>query len=246
MKDVELLQRLGLSSLESHIYYTLLSQPTMTLSEIVRTSKLQRTSVHRALPSLVSRKLVDEVPVGRRIHYRAVSPTKLTALVDELAHDVAHLIPRLEERVAQTLDRPILTTRRGVNAVQDALETMLEELPRGGTFYRYRPSTTSVQGKNFATARYHQLEKEKDIQRLWISTSRPENLRKDLFKELNRAIRVLSPDIPKDPYLNQYIYNNKILLVDFLSATVITIEHEAFAAFQKFLFLLMFHSLPKT
>jgi predicted transcriptional regulator/DNA-binding CsgD family transcriptional regulator len=89
-----MLEPLGLSPTEEHVYDTLVTGPAMTVSELTRRIGVSRARVARAVPALTAKGLLTRLP-GRAARFSAVDP----------AVAVGALAQNQEQALAQARDR---------------------------------------------------------------------------------------------------------------------------------------------
>ena len=78
MKDIiTILRSVGLGEHEAEVYYALLSQGKLSISQIAKSSKIKRTSLYQYIENLLKENFIVRVPVDKRIFYAANSPKKI-------------------------------------------------------------------------------------------------------------------------------------------------------------------------
>lgn len=93
---------IGFSDKEATVYLALLSVVHMSHLEISRATGIKRSTVYTIIDSLTEKKMVREVPFGRKVHYGAVDPQRLASFVtekraklEEQYHTLDDVIPRM-------------------------------------------------------------------------------------------------------------------------------------------------------
>jgi len=95
MEKADLLElfllKLGLSSYESRIFMTLLTQGRLTVLEMSRSSGISRTSVYRYVDELEKQGLIQEVREGEKRYYQTIDIHNLKLLIEQRESEVKFL-----------------------------------------------------------------------------------------------------------------------------------------------------------
>lgn len=67
----------GLSKQESNIYLAILRGGKVSQTDIAKATGINRTSLYPILSTLLKKDLIQKVPSGKRIKYKASNPNKL-------------------------------------------------------------------------------------------------------------------------------------------------------------------------
>ena len=242
MKYTSPLISLGLHADEVIIYETLIIRGALSPTELCRHTKLHRPSMYKFLDALLQKNLASIVPSGKRNKYVANSPKRLQELSKDQEKRIEGEIIRLEEKVELPKNVPEVVVRNGVQAIKTVYEEMIQEMKKGDVYYRYASlnAHTWTPGK-YITAKSKRLRDAKQLQR-YIITNQETKSRKR--KDFNRDIKVVPQkfDLLKHN-VGQMLYNNKVVIIDYNTDSVVIIENKNIAEFQKVLFRAFFYYL---
>ena len=244
MEHKEFLQKLGLRERESIVYLTLLEHGRMSVSDIARRTKLQRTMVYDAIGGLNAEGLLETAPKGKYRVYGVVHPKKLEKKFLELSNQFDdEIVSLVKLRRGVDSPRPIITYLEGRDGIIAMHDDIVETLGRGDVYYRYSSSklTEHEWRQNYLSNKYRVLRDKKQIERKVIT-----NLANKLQKHprLEREIKVVPPDFDLFEYnISQVIYGNKVAVIDYNTETAVIIESPTIAKFQGKIFELLFRKL---
>mgnify|MGYP001615985638 CR=1 FL=1 len=122
---VELLQKLGLAQNEARIYETLLKEGSSGVGHISATSQVHRRNVYDSLNRLLEKGLVFEIRSEHENRYQAVSPHKLSELLQEKQGALDKVMPELESLYEGKLDRQEVLIYRGIEGWKNYLRDLL-------------------------------------------------------------------------------------------------------------------------
>lgn len=97
MNIMQNLVEFGLSEKEANIYITLLQIGEGSIVDIAAHSMIKRPTIYSGIESLQKKELVYTVTQGRRVRYKAKSPSELTQILKRRETQLETLIPQLEE-----------------------------------------------------------------------------------------------------------------------------------------------------
>lgn len=239
MKKNLLLTQLGFTKNEALVYESLLKLGKAKVATIVRESGLHRPLVYKALPQLIEKHLVSVMPRGKVHEYAAESPEKLEALFKEREVSFFRSIEDLHGLYDKQEKKPRITVTEGADAIREAYATMIHSLKKGETYYRY--GSTKALRKKYIPKDYREVRDKKQLERLVI-TNVPSKLQ--ARDRLGRTIKVIPPEYDLFEYdISQMIYNDRVVVADYNTNTVITIDNPVIAQFQRKLFKLLFNKL---
>lgn len=239
-KEKSVLERLGFSKEESLIYLALLKQGPLSPSEIIRKTRIHRPATYRVLSKLIENRLVYIMPKGKTKVYVAESPNKIELIFQEIEDEFNAEIHELMDIHERRDKKPIVTYDEGDRAITEAISHVVHDLKKGDTYYRYSPALTLSQRKYIARD-YRTVRDKKGLERFIITD---ESSKKKFSIKLGKTIKAVPDDC--DLFSNnitQLIFGNKVLFVDYNSKSVITIENQMIAEFQKKIFKLLFKKL---
>lgn len=235
------LTQLGFRESEQDVYLYLLSHGPSSVSTIARGTRLHRPKTYSALAALEDKGLVVETPKGKLKAYHAEKPEKLRQLVADVAANLEETLPDLEDLYTEHSTKPSVQMTQGRHAVTAAFSDVVHSLSPGDTFYRYTSEKNLAKVNSYLPAEYRTLRDEKKLERLVISNVTSGSQKKP---RLERFIKYISP---KESLFEQNIielmYGNKVAFIDLSTETVLTIENQAFADFQKTIFKTLYKRL---
>lgn len=244
MENLTFLMKLGLSEREGIVYLALLSSPAMGVSEIARSTKLQRTQVYDALGGLTEQGLIVTSPKGKYMQYSAESPKKLEKNFLTLSNTFDEKIESLTSLQAESRTaRPVVKYFEGVSAISSIHDDIVMSLKKGDTYRRYSSSKAIVNGKGspYLSKKYRLVRDAKELERKVI-TNVPNKIRKK--ERLERTIKTVPTDFDLFEYnVSQVIYGDKIAVIDYNTDTAVVIENAVIAKFQEKIFELLFRKL---
>ncbi|MDO8622420.1 MAG: helix-turn-helix domain-containing protein, partial [bacterium] len=232
----------GLTDEEGAVYAALAEVGAMSVASIARRAGLHRPVVYQALASLQKCELVTTQTQGKRAHYVAASPAKLRALAAERTATFEQTLVLLERAYANRGERPAIRTLEGAQALQRVLDDLAEQLPKGGTFYRYSSRKPSLDAERFVPKNFRQRRDAKRLEQFVITNAA---LRASPHQQ---RIACFSKVVPKveDPFeynVALLIYGNRVVTVDYESETAVIIDNERVARFHERIFRLLFGRL---
>jgi len=125
MADIKaILQDFGLTENEAQIYLILLRLGSASASEITTKSKIHRINVYDILERLQEKGLVSFVMVGKRKHYEAADPKKISEIEEERKKDIEKILPELSAQ--RTLSKElqeatIYKDKKGIKTIFDEI-----------------------------------------------------------------------------------------------------------------------------
>lgn len=131
----ERLLTLGLTENDARVYVHLLERGTaFGGSKIATALSLHRQYAHYSLEKLLRLGLIEEVPSGARVKYRALPPSYLTHLAKKQLAD-AEATARELDRISAVGAEQDFEVHRGTRQVWDFEERFVESLPHDETQY---------------------------------------------------------------------------------------------------------------
>jgi predicted DNA-binding transcriptional regulator len=233
------LQKIGFDKNEAKVYLALLELHEGLPTDISRKTKLHRPLVYKALSVLIDKGLVSLASKGKRKTYVAESPEKLETLFRELEQNFFADIEDLHFLYETSQKKPTVLYAQGEDAIRDVYRDVVESTEKGDRYYRYS-SVKAIKREKFLPKNYREIRDRKGLER-WMITGAGAKANPN---KLGRSIK----RIPKsfDPFeddINVVMYKDKVAIVDYPSLATITIQHKAFAEFQKKIFKLLFSKL---
>src|SRR3989338_1472481 len=101
--DLSALEDIGLTKSEISVFISLISLGKSPAGPIVRKSGLQNSVVHRAIPRLIGKGLINYVQEGKKKYYSASDPKMILNYLDIKKERIEKLLPELMAR--QSLEK---------------------------------------------------------------------------------------------------------------------------------------------
>ena len=234
-----ILKSLGLSDQSSLVYLHLLRAGESLPTDIARGTGLHRPSVYKALEELEKMQLVLMSSVGKRTAYVAESPSRLESIFRSVEQRFFESVEDMHKEYESGGSKPTVSISEGDQAVRDAYSAMVHESEKNGTYYRYSSVAHFKKGK-YVPKDYTAVRDRKNLERYVITGDKDA----PYAKRLGRSVKV----VPREYNLfqdgiNVLIYADKVVVIDYVSDTTITIKHKVFAEFQKKIFRLLFSKI---
>lgn len=116
----EILQSTGVSKKASQVYLAALSLGIASVQKMARAAKLKRSSVYEYIDELLEAQLLEKVPRGKRVYYRAVSPEQIEKQLQSQLKAFQDNLPDLLALHSKSSAKPkiqILEGRAGVRQI---------------------------------------------------------------------------------------------------------------------------------
>jgi sugar-specific transcriptional regulator TrmB len=235
-KLLPVLMALSFTSEEATTYIYLAEHGALNISALARGVKVSRITMNKVVTRLVVSGRINKVKEKRRALYEVCDPELLLAEFEQLSQEGSKALTFLSQTLHSTFFIPTTKVLSGPQGIQTLFEDIATTLPKGGTYYRY----TSRKDDATNTARYKTLVKEKEIERLVITSSIKAETKQP---NPNRFIKTVSKDFAFDDNVALLVYGNKVANVDYSSKTAIIIESPQLARFQEKIFKLLWKKL---
>ena len=234
------LEQIGMSREEELIYKALLNKGPLSISDMVRQTKMHRPTIYKSLPNLIELGLVSVVPKGKYKLYIAGSPEKIEKIFNDLEDNFNAEIYDLHETYKMRDKKPIVTYTEGDKAIRSVFSDVVHSLNKNEVYYRYSSALT-LSRKKYVPVDYRIIRDRKSLERFIITD---ESSKKIISRKLGKSVKTVPKDYDLfDLNITQIIYGNKVALIDYNSKTVIVIENEMIAQFQKKIFKLLYSKL---
>ncbi len=119
------LKSAGMGTKEAGCYLALLELGEASMGELVKKSKLKRTTLYDVLDSLKEKNLVSLSKKGKRVTYVAESPKKLIEGIDENKRNLEKLLPELLSVANSITKKPKVRYFEGVEGVKEVYRDIL-------------------------------------------------------------------------------------------------------------------------
>jgi HTH-type transcriptional regulator, sugar sensing transcriptional regulator len=127
------LKKIGLSDKEAKVYVALLELGKASVQDIAKKAGVNRATTYLMIEALQGRGLAYKAQVGRRAHFAANSPEKLTHVLDEKrkkledeAEDIKELLPELKALYSDSPEKPKIRFYEGKEGIKEILNDVFE------------------------------------------------------------------------------------------------------------------------
>ena len=127
--EIDVLQEIGLTPAEAKVYLALLELGGVSAKYILDKTGLHNSVVHTTLNRLIEKGFVSFIKDGKKNIYQASNPKHVVDFIDAKKERFEEILPSLLAKQGMNLDKPEVTTFRGVRGVR---ELLLELLDAGG------------------------------------------------------------------------------------------------------------------
>ncbi|MFH1749868.1 MAG: helix-turn-helix domain-containing protein [bacterium] len=227
------LEQFGLNKKEIKIYTTLLQMGSGTIQEIVRKTKIKRTTTYSVLENLMQKNLVVLVEKGKKREYFVEDPKKIISLLESKEKDLSEKKKRLIEALPEIKSlynihakKPKIRFFEGEKAIKQAFEESLD-LPKGSEILACYTTEELIKMfmNDYITSYIDQRIAKGITQRAIAEDSKfLEDFQKKDKKQLRNLVLV---NPKKFPFTDQIsIYGNKMFIASFKDLIAIIIESE--------------------
>jgi predicted transcriptional regulator len=122
------LEYLGLSEKEAVVYIELLRSDSLSGIELSRATNIKKATVYLIIDSLISKSLIREIKVGKRIHFKAESPDQFKVIFDKKKYELESQMKNIQEIIFELKSverkvgqKPSVTYYEGKEAVRESL-----------------------------------------------------------------------------------------------------------------------------
>ena len=241
MDTFELIRHTGLAKKEAAIYTSLLEDGQQSISDLNRSTHINRPALYEVLPRLQKKGLVSKVKIKNRHQYRAESPKKLLESYKTEYDDITAKLEELSATHAtESGDRPVIKYFEGAHGMKFVFDDVAHTLPSGSEFYRYSAWVPNHK-QTFKNTFYTNERDRKKLERLVITS---EKKAKAKIPKLERSVKAVPEkfDLFEDN-VSLVIYGNKTAYIDYNSQSSFIVESEKIAHFQEKLFKLLWKKL---
>lgn len=215
----------------------------MSIGQLVETTDFYRPRIMELLHRLEEKELVEKVVVGKRTHFKAASPHVLVERAKKILQETKHTVPELLAFQQKQQQKDGLRVLRGEEGLALCFLDVVTSLKKGDVFYQFNSAKDQTYIDSVVPDTYRPLRDAKELERKTITTR---YVGRHKQPRLERSIRYIEDsDEVFEHDVIQFIYGNKISLLDFNTLTGTIIENQAIADFQKSVFLTLYKRLER-
>lgn len=129
------LEYLGLTDKEAVVYIELLKHDSLSGIQLSRSTKIKKATVYVVIESLLSKNLIREIKVGKRMHYKAESPDQFKVIFDQKKLELESQMRNIQEIIFELKsierkvgEKPSVTYYEGKQALHDSLEEYMGQI----------------------------------------------------------------------------------------------------------------------
>ncbi len=239
--SIEALTASGLSERDAALWLALSTYGPMNISQLARATRLHRPAIYKLLPSLIKSHLVKELKENRRVRYQSTGIEALTRFRASRDTAFATELKKLGQKEKKHDLSDTVRVYHG-KEMQHVWEDVVATTPKASVFLRYDGYTPSTKVKEYIPADYFKGIEHKHIDRFVITNGA---LRKSAYKKrLECASRVLPETFDAfEQGVSQFVFGDKIALIDFTTETAIVIKNQALAKYHSRVFQYLYRSL---
>lgn len=215
----EVLVNLGLSPEETDIYLSLINSGPQSAGQLAKSTKVKRTYIYSVSAGLIKKGLISQTKKGKTTVFSAMSPDKLSSLVEtkrqlieQAENTLESIMPSLKEKFEAVDTRPVVTYYEGVEGIKKVYRDTLKEKREILALVETSEVDPNVYG--WVTKEYVKQRVKNDIKVRAIASSGSKTaIYTGLNKEELRETKVVSSE--KFPFKNEInIYGNKIAIIN--------------------------------
>ncbi len=213
------------------------------MSDLARSTGLHRPALYKLLPHLEDRGLIERKIKGKRVFYVSTGKKVFQEWQSQQEREFSKQFDALPNASEDYRSIPGVVLYKG-SALTQVWEDILAS-KRGTVFYRYDGYSPSIDvNKKYLPKNYYEIIDKHSLERFVITNHA---LRHSHYK---RKIECESKILPKsfndfEQGVSQFIYGDKIALVDFTTETAYVIENKALAEYHRQLFRFLLRFLDK-
>ena len=243
-KTVQKMKKLGFSEKEISVYFSILRQQRVRMSQIVKDIKIKRSSVYYAIDKLIEKGLIIQV-IQEDKKYYIPENTKgaFDKLVVEQKNIVNDILPDLKNIIGDNLIQPKIKIYRHKLGMKKLLETILNCQEKMVRYYISDFNVENLVGEKFVDKLIQKrikLEiKAKSLRSFKYKPKREQNI---LHSGQLRKVQFLPEKVKIKPYMA--IFDDKVIVISSVREKLgFIIQSQDFADAQKIIFELLWDDL---
>jgi len=224
------LAELGMPEKPALVYLLLLRSKRMSVAEITRSAQLKRATCYEYLDLLLKKEFIVRVPVGKRILYAAVSPSKILLRFKRESRKVEQVLMQLTTVHDAAVHKPKITFYEGKREIKHIYEEVFKTLGQAQSIF---PPTTFFE--SFTEEEYSEFDK---IAGNHAFVSRdlivPDKFYKKVMEMRAKNVPIEKKSSKKLPQsfktnVDVLIFNDKVALISLRDLSAIVIENKDIA-----------------
>lgn len=207
------LESLGLNEKEASIYLAILRLKQATIIELVKTTKIKRTTVYHLIDSLIEKGLINKFLKDDKKYYLAENPKDgLNNLISEKKETINLLVPELKNLYGSSGVQPEIKLYRNIGGIKNIFEDILNSKEKVCRYYASDFSVEEMLGEkfvdDFVKKRIKAQIKSRSIRSFKY---KPKREKESSNSEQLREVRFISDEMVVKPYM--CIYDDKVVVI---------------------------------
>ncbi len=206
----EKLEQIGLNQRESSVYLALLERGDCLVSEIAKTTKINRSLLYSILDNLVNKGVTTYIIKNNIRFYRAVEPNKILSILKEKENVFESILPQLMSIQKPMTKKPIVEILEGKEGIKTILNDVLRVNKEWFAF------NIPGKGPEVLGPMAHLFEKERQKTKIILNVicvRTKEGLRRGKeFSQMKYTKVRYTPEIYESPASN-WIYGNRTVVI---------------------------------
>jgi len=243
-KIIQKMKKIGFSEKEISVYFSILRQQRVRISQVVKDTKIKRSSVYYAIDKLTGKELITQVIQEDKKYYIPENIKEaFSNLVVEQKNIVSDILPDLKNIIGDNSIQPKIKIYRHKIGMKRLLGNILNCQKKTVRYYISDFNVERLVGEKFLDKF---IEKRIEIgiraKSLRSFKYKPRREKKGLHSEQLREVRFLSDKADIKPYMA--IFDNKVIVISSVKEKLgFIIESKDFAEAQKTIFDLLWNNL---
>ncbi len=203
--DTKILEDIGLTQGEIHVYLALLELGSSTAGAILKKANIQNSVFHFNINRLMEKGLVSYIKKGKVRIYTAADPENFLVYMKDKEKQVEKLLPKLKEKQKLAKEKEEVEIFEGIRGIMTLLNILIENTKRGDEFLFF---SADVDNNKEIQRFYKRYDAKRRAKGLVIKGIAPSRLK--LLFEKRKSLQMKYTDIVPS---NTGICNNKMALI---------------------------------
>ncbi len=214
--DSEILEKIGLNQSEARIYLALLKTGSCKAGRLAKETNYNRTTVYKALESLIQRGLAGYVVKENRKYFEPADPKNIMRgiekeerVLQEKKKEVAHAIPQLSRLFEENKEELEATIFKGIKGMKTVFDDIQKTLKKGDEYLAFGVPEYAQQFWGYFEEFNKALQKNKVHRRIIFDQRASKNIAS--CKKYGYQVKTLSKEFMSPAEIN--VYENNVAIV---------------------------------
>ena len=214
--DSKALQKTGLNNSEAQIYLKLIEIGSCKAGRLAKETEFNRTTIYKALDSLIQKGLVSFVLKENRKYFEATNPNILLENVDkeedllkQKKQEIKELLPKLIKQYETNKDELEANVFKSAKGIRAIFEDILKTLKEGDEYLAFGVPQHAESIWGYFEDFNKKLQKNKVKSKIIFDERAKENIKS--CKKYGYEVRTLSKEFFSPAEIN--IYKNKVAII---------------------------------